>query len=202
MYQPWTCGWERKGLGPGQDTGPLPGTWCGLWPPLPLFPAGSALLPLGGPESPEQQSLSSPAGPWPPSPHQLRHLWTPATSSTSRPQGAVSSCQGGPAHLPEQSLLAGAHPEGGRCLVAWKINRGPESPQVGPQPRQRPPFRQPWEQGRATSSPDRKGIQAGQTGRLSRGLGAQGPPCKGDRVLEAQRAAGGLQARPKQRPSE
>lgn len=73
MYQPWTCGWERKGLGPGQDTGPLPGTWCGLWPPLPLFPAGSALLPLGGPESPEQQSLSSPAGPWPPSPHQLRH---------------------------------------------------------------------------------------------------------------------------------
>ncbi|XP_057344778.1 uncharacterized protein LOC130679583 [Manis pentadactyla] len=160
---------------PGVGYGPLcpfsqPGLPCCLW----VVPS-----PLSSGASPLQQGLGHPAltgcgirGHQPPA--------VPAAPAGRRAAGGCFLLPGGPAHLLEQSLPAGAHPEGDRRPVTWKINRGPESPQAGPQPRQRPPFRQPWEWGQATDSPAHKGIQAGQTGLLSRGLGAQGPPRKGD----------------------
>lgn len=213
--------WGVKAWAPSPSGGEyslLPGTLGGLQPALAPFPAWSVLLPASGP-------LSSPApplqrGPWQPSPHWLHVTLETGPRRANRPQG--SGQNGSSLRTPSpctamrdlcttqsQAYWQERIQKETTARVTWKINYGHKYLKEGPVPRkrlQRAPLRLALGAGPlpATSAPESKEIRdgwpetKGVQDQLSKGVGVQGPPPKGEKAWEAQRDPRGpaVQTRP------
>lgn len=104
-------------------------------------------------------------------------------------------CHEGSAHLPEASLLAGAHPQETAARVAWNLSYGHKHLKEGALPRKQPQKAAPASLSEAIAGhqlPDSKEVPAGRLetrelqAQLSRGVGVQGPAPK----VDSQRLAG------------
>lgn len=130
-------GYSGGGLGPlGQKIALCQAPWVVL--PLLPFLAWSVTLSVGGPQSLKQPSPSSPVGPWQHRPHWLHiSLETRHQQCKHRLQNVSSLPHPLPhrheasVHLPEPSLLAGTHPEGGRCQGCLEHQLWPQAPKGG-----------------------------------------------------------------------
>ncbi|TKC53316.1 hypothetical protein EI555_019222, partial [Monodon monoceros] len=169
-------------------------------PPGILWSGLSHPLPVCGSQCPEQPSLSSPAGPWQPSPHWLHVSLEMRHQQCKRRRQNVSSLPRPPALTAMRDLFTSQKQacwqehirKETAAQVAWNISYGHKHLKEGPLPRkrlQKAPFSGaiPGHQ-LPVGRPETRGLQD----QLSRGVGVQGPPPKGDRVRQARRATRGL----------